>query len=139
MLCLVAVWTWITAVLIAVATGITGEGLRDYGGDDEWQTLFQVQLLWGGVAAVLWGALVGCSSPRQGRFVLLGTTPDKRGPRRAPLLVLQLEGFVQRLHRFRHLPFVDQAGDADLARRDQLDVYACFEKGAEHPPRVTEG
>src|SRR2546427_9451442 len=40
--------------------------------------------------------------------------------RRFPLS--QLERLVQRPHRLSNLLLVDQAGDADLARRDQLDV-----------------
>src|SRR5438093_1861713 len=57
--------------------------------------------------------------------------------RRLPLF--QLERLVQRPHRLSNLLLVDQAGDADLARRDQLDVDPGLEQRPEHAPGVARG
>ena len=50
----------------------------------------------------------------------------------ASLRLLQLEGAVQGAHGVRDLLLVDQAGDADLAGRDQLNVDAGLEQRRRH-------
>src|SRR5690349_8319123 len=86
-------------------------------------------------------AMLRASSPQDERtygqlFCQIARLPDCLMQRLVAQLrrlgALQLEGLVQRPHGIGNLVFVDDAGDADLAGRDHLDVDAGVEQGAEH-------